>query len=61
MVGFSLGANILGNYLGEEGKSNSRILKNLKAACCIQPPFKMWECGKNIKIRLFGIYNKVLG
>ena len=51
-----MGANIVANYLGEEGPKCF-----LKAAVCVQPPMKMWECGDNIEKRLFGIYNYALG
>ena len=51
-----MGANIAANYLGEEG---SKCF--IKAACCVEPPMKMWECGDNIEKRLFGLYNYVLG
>ena len=51
-----MGANIVANYLGEEGPNCF-----LKAACCVQAPMKMWECGENIEKRLFGFYNYALG
>jgi abhydrolase domain-containing protein 1/3 len=56
LIGNSMGANIAANYLGEEGSKSF-----LKAACCVEPPMKMWECGDNIEKRLFGFYNYVLG
>ena len=56
LVGNSMGANIVANYLGEEGAKCF-----VKAAVCVQPPMKMWECGENIEKRLFGFYNYVLG
>ena len=56
LVGNSMGANIVANYLGEEGAKCF-----VKAAVCVQPPMKMWECGENIEKRLFGFYNYILG
>ena len=56
LIGNSMGANIVANYLGEESSKSF-----LKAACCVEPPMKMWECGINIEKRLFGFYNYVLG
>ena len=56
LIGNSMGANLVANYLGEEG---SKCV--LKAACSVQPPMKMWECGDNIEKRLFGLYNYFLG
>ena len=51
-----MGANIVANFIGEEG-SNCFI----KAAVCVQPPLKMWVSGENIQRNLFGFYNYVLG
>jgi len=41
LLGISLGANIITNYLGAEG-SNSFVT----AAVSFQPPMKFWETGK---------------
>jgi predicted alpha/beta-fold hydrolase len=56
LIGSSMGANIVANYLGMEGDQCF-----VKAGCCLQPPFNMTVCGKNIERSLFGMYNKVLG
>lgn len=40
MMGVSLGANNLGNLVGEDGEKCV-----LTAACCIDPPMKMWVSG----------------
>lgn len=56
LIGNSLGANIVANYLGEEGSECF-----IKAAVCVQPPMKMWETAVNIERRLFGFYNWALG
>jgi len=56
-VGNSMGANILANFLGEDGANASFI----KAACCVQPSMRMWICEENIRVRLFGFYNYALG
>ena len=40
LIGNSMGANIVANYVGEEG---ARCF--LKAACCVQAPMKMCHFG----------------
>jgi len=40
LMGLSLGANIITNYVGLEGKNCF-----LTAVASVQPPIKMWECG----------------
>ena len=56
LIGNSMGANIVANYVGEEGPNCF-----LRAAVCVQSPMRMWECGTNIENRLFGFYNYILG
>ena len=53
-VGCSMGANILANMLGYEGKV-------VDAAVIVQAPMKKWCCGEAIKTSLFGIYDKAMG
>ena len=56
VVGNSMGANIVANYVGEEGPNCF-----LKAAVCVQAPMKMWECGTHVQDKHYGFYNYVLG
>lgn len=56
LIGNSMGANIVANYVGEEG---ARCF--LKAACCVQAPMKMCHFGENLEKRFFGVYNYGLG
>lgn len=56
VVGFSMGANIVGNLLAHYGKKSP-----ITAACCVQPPMKLWITTKIIQKTFFGIYNKHLG
>ncbi|TNV77592.1 hypothetical protein FGO68_gene4857 [Halteria grandinella] len=56
LVGNSMGANLTANFLGKEGGKSF-----IRAAVCVQPPLKMWECGKNLEHRNMGFYNYVLG
>lgn len=53
-----MGANILSNLLGEDKEKG---VEYIKAACCVQPSMRMWICEKNIRDRLYGFYNRVLG
>ncbi|CDW89740.1 embryogenesis-associated protein emb8-like [Stylonychia lemnae] len=55
LVGNSLGANLLANYLGEEGQQCP-----VKAACCVQPPMKIWVFSQTIRNTLYGFYDKVV-
>ena len=54
-MGFSLGANILTKYLGEEGERSP-----LAGACVVSNPFNFQEGWKHIRRNLFGFYEKVL-
>lgn len=56
LIGNSMGANIVANYIGEEGAGCF-----LKAAVCVQAPMKMWECGSHVQEKNFGFYNYILG
>lgn len=51
-----MGANIVANYLGEEGSKSF-----VKAAVCVQPPLCMISSHQNIQVSLRGFYNKALG
>jgi uncharacterized protein len=45
LIGFSMGANILVNYLGEEGKQPTRLPKpNITGAISVGNPFDMYHC-----------------
>ena len=48
-VSYSLGSNILGNYLGEEGEDSL-----LSGAVCIGSPFKTYEASTTSENALFG-------
>ena len=54
-VGYSLGANVLGKYIGEEGEKCI-----LKAACCINSPLDLLEFTKSIKNTNFGFFSRFL-
>ena len=56
LIGNSMGANLVANYLGTEASQCP-----VTAACCVQPPMRMWECGDQIKYGTFGLYNYVIG
>ena len=47
MVGCSMGANILGHVLGNEGIKGSKIID---AAVVIQAPMNLIECQKNVRL-----------
>lgn len=51
-----MGANLVANYLGQESDKCP-----VAAACCIQPPMRMWACGDHIKNSNFGIYDRIIG
>ena len=52
LSGFSMGANMVAKYLGEEG-GRSRV----KGAVCISPPFDLDLVAKHIEDYLFGFYH----
>lgn len=58
-VGFSLGANILTKFVGEEGKASQPHEQHLKAVVCISNPFDLIEASKVDKGKglLTRIYN----
>ena len=47
IIGMSMGANILGHVLGNEGINNSKIVD---AAVIIQAPMNLIECQKNVRL-----------
>ena len=55
-VGTSMGANILGNLLGDHADECF-----LTAACVLQAPIKKWECKDHIRQSMGGAYDKNLG
>jgi len=55
-IGCSMGANILGNLLGVQGKDSF-----LTAACVLQAPIKKWECQEGLRSSMWGFYDYVLG
>ncbi|OJJ81936.1 putative hydrolase, alpha/beta fold family [Aspergillus glaucus CBS 516.65] len=57
-IGFSLGANILANYLGEEGEACE-----LKAAVLCGSPWNLEVCSLNLKRTWLGmeVYSKTMG
>lgn len=55
LIGNSMGAGIVANYLADFGGNNL-----VDAACCVQPPMKYWMTMKNIDKSLFGFYNWLL-
>ncbi|KAK3373753.1 Alpha/Beta hydrolase protein [Lasiosphaeria ovina] len=56
-LGFSLGANILTNYVAEEGASCQ-----LKAAISVGNPFDLEVCNKALQMTLMGkVYHRVMG
>ena len=55
-VGYSLGSNMLGNYLGEEGENSL-----LSGAVCICCPFKTLEASAYIEKSAFGLISRYLG
>ncbi|CAI2372181.1 unnamed protein product [Moneuplotes crassus] len=54
-VGYSLGSNILGNYIGEEGENC--ILSGAALVCC---PFKTDEASKKVESSNFGLISRWL-
>ncbi|CDW88437.1 ymr210w-like protein [Stylonychia lemnae] len=56
LVGNSMGAGLVANYIGEE---NDKCF--IRAACCIQPPMKMWITGQAIANNFYGAYDKAIG
>ena len=54
LLGFSVGANILTNYLGELGERTPA-----KTAMCIGNPFDLLKVSEKIGGKLFGLYNHV--
>eukprot|EP00347_Sterkiella_histriomuscorum_P010337 403376694 len=76
VIGSSMGANIVANYLGEEAEIQEQSQMNfgmnsfqpkqkydlkVSGACCVQPPMRMWETGSSIQKSFFGMYDKVIG
>eukprot|EP00347_Sterkiella_histriomuscorum_P023246 403335394 len=55
VIGSSMGANIVANYLGEDSSKCS-----MTAAVCIQPPMKIWIFSDNIQHQLYGLYDKAI-
>ena len=49
LVGCSMGANILGHVLGNEGMKSSM---NIDAAVVIQSPMNLLECQKNVRLNV---------
>lgn len=56
LVGHSLGGNIIGNYIGEEGDKCF-----VTAACLVQPPYRLWLCRTKMETSLLGAYNYFIG
>lgn len=50
-----MGANIVGKVVALD-----EDIKYITAACCIQPPLRMWLCKETIEKSFFGVYNKAL-
>ena len=55
LLGFSIGANILANYLANLGDKVPA-----KAAMCVGNPYDLIKVSEEIPHKLFGLYNKVL-
>lgn len=53
LVGFSIGANILANYLGKLGER-----AQVKAAMCIGNPYDLLKVSEQLNDKLWGLYNK---
>jgi predicted alpha/beta-fold hydrolase len=54
-IGFSLGANLLTKYLGEQGEDTF-----LKGACVVSNPWDFAICEQALQTELFGLYNIVM-
>lgn len=54
LLGFSIGANILANYLAKLGSNVPA-----KAAMCVGNPYDLVKVSERIGTKLFGLYNKV--
>jgi predicted alpha/beta-fold hydrolase len=50
-----MGANICGNYMGEEGENNY-----VSASCLVQPPMRQWLACEKLERSLFGFYSFML-
>lgn len=55
-VAFSLGAIILGKYLGQSGKDSV-----LTAATCVCPPLDIFKASEGVENNLYGFYSRWLG
>lgn len=54
-VGWSLGANLLLKYLGEQGGATP-----LEAACAVSPPFDLEVCAEHLRTGFARIYQRAL-
>jgi len=56
VLGISLGANIVGKYLGERGKE---AVKQIRSAVLLSPPVDLYQCSKATRDALFGFYDRI--
>jgi predicted alpha/beta-fold hydrolase len=58
LIGFSMGANVLTNAIGEIDSEHKGALYD--GACIIQCPMRIWIGYKTLSTSLFGFYNYAL-